>query len=460
MRCPRTARGGALVPAYASADPGDAGGTLGHPRGGRGRRDPPAASERGIGRGRLSLQCHREAGVRRGRDPPASRVPIGPRLAPRGEHRSGRDPKDRRVTASSARRAERWPGPSAKRVRAPLAQRPPRGGGAARGDAARAHRPHRGRGARARRPGRARRRDRRTERIRIRSRRAAGRRARGGARHAQGRTRRDRGLRSTRTQRSNRNRKVKEMFRLIKRTWHYAVAFLSGTLDTFADPRVQIEQAIEDAKRQHAALSEQAAAVIGNQRELQLKLTRTITELERLRASATQALVLAEDARTKGDTEKAAAHERTARLFAMQLATVESSAADLHELHERAAAAAKAAKGAVEHNAYLVQRQLAERSKLLTELEAAKMQERVANALQRIGTFAPATDVPSLQEIRDRIDRRIARASGRYEIANEGVEARILDVEHALADARGDELLEEIRQKVLVRPNENSGGKK
>ena len=250
------------------------------------------------------------------------------------------------------------------------------------------------------------------------------------------------------------------MFRLITRTWHYAVAFLSGTLDTLADPRVQIEQAIEDAKRQHAALSEQAAAVIGNQRELQLKLARTVTDLERLRASASQALVLAEDARSNGDTEKAGAHERTARLFAMQLATVESSAADLHELHERAAAAAKAAKGAVEHNAYLVQKQLAERSKLLTELEAAKMQERVASALQRIGTFAPATDVPSLQEIRDRIDRRIARASGRYEIASESVEARVLDVEHALANARGDELLEELRQKVLARPNENSGGKK
>ena len=244
------------------------------------------------------------------------------------------------------------------------------------------------------------------------------------------------------------------MFRLISRTWHYAAAFLTGTLDTFADPRVQIEQAIEEAKRQHAALSDQAAAVIGNQRELQLKLTRTVTELERLRASASQALVLAEDARVKGDTEKAGAHERTARLFAMQLATVESSAADLHELHGRAAAAAKAAKAAVEHNAYLVQRQLAERSKLLTELEAAKMQERVAGALQRIGTLAPASDVPSLQEIRDRIDRRIARAAGRYEIANDGVEARILDVEHALADARGDELLEEIRQKVLGRPDD------
>ena len=250
------------------------------------------------------------------------------------------------------------------------------------------------------------------------------------------------------------------MFRLLSRTWHYAVAFLSGTLDTLADPRVQIEQAIEDAKRQHAALSDQAAAVIGNQREVQLKLARAVTELERLRASASQALVLAEDARTKGDADKAAAHERTARLFAMQLATVESSAADLHELHGRAAAAAKAAKTAVEHNAYLVQRQLAERSKLLTELEAAKMQERVASALQRIGTFAPATDVPSLQEIREKIDQRIARSQGRYEIATEGVDARILDVEHALVDARGDQLLDEIRQKVLARPEENSGGKR
>jgi phage shock protein A len=253
---------------------------------------------------------------------------------------------------------------------------------------------------------------------------------------------------------------VKKVFRLIRRTWHYAVALLSGALESLADPRVQIEQAIEDAKRQHAALSDQAAAVIGNQRELQLKLTRSLNELERLRASASQAIVLAEDARSKGDGEKAAAHERTARLFAMQLATVESSAADLHELLERAAAAAKAAKRAVEHNAYVLQRQLAERSMLLNELEAAKMQERVADALQRIGTFAPSTDVPSLQDIRDRIDRRIARASGRYEMANDGVEARVIDVEHALADARGDELLDEIRQKVLARPNETSGGKK
>jgi phage shock protein A len=60
------------------------------------------------------------------------------------------------------------------------------------------------------------------------------------------------------------------MFRLIFRTWHYSVALLSQLFDERADPRVQIEQAIEEAKRQHGLLAEQAAAVIGNQRELQL----------------------------------------------------------------------------------------------------------------------------------------------------------------------------------------------
>ena len=164
-----------------------------------------------------------------------------------------------------------------------------------------------------------------------------------------------------------------------------------------------------------------------------------------LRASASQAIVWRKTPETRARA-KGGSDERTARLFAMQLARW-SRCRRPARAARACAAAAKAAKGAVEHNAYVLQRQLAERSKLLTELEAAKMQERVADALQRIGTFAPSTDVPTLEEIRDRIDRRIAQASGRYELANEGVEARVLDVEHALADARGDKLLDEIRRK-------------
>ena len=62
--------------------------------------------------------------------------------------------------------------------------------------------------------------------------------------------------------------------------WKYFMALLSGKLDEHADPKIQIQQAIEEAQRQHQALSQQAAAVIGNQRQLEMKLARQMSEVE------------------------------------------------------------------------------------------------------------------------------------------------------------------------------------
>jgi phage shock protein A len=243
-----------------------------------------------------------------------------------------------------------------------------------------------------------------------------------------------------------------DMFRLIFRTWHYSVAFLSQLFDQRADPRVQIEQAIEEAKRQHGLLAEQAAAVIGNQRELQIKITRGNADIERLDASTAQALRLADTARSKGDEQGAARYERTAQLLATQLVSAQSSLSDLGELHERAAAGANAARRAVEQNAYTLQRQTAERSKLVTELEAARMQERMAEALARIGSLAPAGNVPTLPQLQEKIDRRIGRGAGRLEIARDGVESQLIGVDRAVIDTRGEKLLEEIRRREGLGP--------
>ncbi|MDQ5855511.1 MAG: PspA/IM30 family protein, partial [Actinomycetota bacterium] len=45
------------------------------------------------------------------------------------------------------------------------------------------------------------------------------------------------------------------------KAWKYLMAAFSSKIDEHADPKVQIQQAIEDAQRQHQALSQQAAAV-------------------------------------------------------------------------------------------------------------------------------------------------------------------------------------------------------
>src|SRR6195952_4137855 len=96
-------------------------------------------------------------------------------------------------------------------------------------------------------------------------------------------------------------RQAEEMANPFVKAWKYLMAAFSSKIDEHADPKVQIQQAIEEAQRQHQALSQQAAAVIGNQRQLEMKLNRQLGEVEKLQASTRQALVLADRQRASGD---------------------------------------------------------------------------------------------------------------------------------------------------------------
>ena len=75
-------------------------------------------------------------------------------------------------------------------------------------------------------------------------------------------------------------------------------------IDENADPKIQIQQAIEDAQRQHQALSQQAAQVIGNQRQLEMRLNRQLADIEKLQANVRQALTLADQATAAGDAPR------------------------------------------------------------------------------------------------------------------------------------------------------------
>jgi len=227
--------------------------------------------------------------------------------------------------------------------------------------------------------------------------------------------------------------------------WKYLMALFGSKIDEYADPKVQIQQAIEDAQRQHQGLVQQAAAVIGNQRQLEMKLSRQLGEVEQLTNNARQALVLADRARASGDDKKASDFESTAQTFATQLVAAESSVEDLKSLHDQALSAAQQARKAVENNAMLLQQRLAERTKLLSQLEQAKMQETVARSLESMSTLSAPGTTPSLDEVRDKIERRYATALGRADLASGSVEGRRLEVQKATLDLAGSSRLEEIR---------------
>jgi phage shock protein A len=223
------------------------------------------------------------------------------------------------------------------------------------------------------------------------------------------------------------------------------VAALSGKLDERADPKVQIEQAITEAKHQHELLSQQAAAVLGNRYQLEMKLEKQMDEVERMQASARQALVLAEQARAAGDAQKATEYESAAQSFATQLVAAEKSAEDLKHLHDQALQASEAAKQAVSTNAMMLQQKLAQRTKLLNQLDQAKMQERVNDALKSVSELSVPGNTPSLDQVREKIEGRYARAMGAAELTGSSVEARMLEVQRSALDVEGSQRLEAIR---------------
>src|SRR5213082_843650 len=116
------------------------------------------------------------------------------------------------------------------------------------------------------------------------------------------------------------------------KAWKYLMALFSTKVDEYADPKVQIQQAIEEAQRQHQALSQQAASVIGNQRQLEMKLNRQLGEVEQL--------------------------QETAQQLASQLVSAEQGVEDLKTLHDQSLQAAEQAKQAVERNAQVLQQKI------------------------------------------------------------------------------------------------------
>src|SRR5215216_1248475 len=227
--------------------------------------------------------------------------------------------------------------------------------------------------------------------------------------------------------------------------WRYLMALFGAKIDEYADPKVQIQQAIEDAQRQHHALVQQAAAVIGNQRQLEMKLSRQMSEVEKLQAMARQAIVLADKARSDADEAKAGEYENTAQTIATQLVSAEQSMEDLKTLHDQALGAAGQARKAVENNRMVLERRLAERTKLLSQLEQAKMQETIAHSLESMSSLSAPGNTPSLDEVREKIEQRYATAMGRAELASNSVEGRMLEVQKSSLDMAGSSRLEQIR---------------
>jgi phage shock protein A len=239
------------------------------------------------------------------------------------------------------------------------------------------------------------------------------------------------------------------MWKVLKRQWKYLTAKLSGNLEERADPKVQLEQAIADAQDQHRRLVEQAANVIARQKQTELRLHRAMDELEKTNASTRQALVLAQQATAKGDTAKAAEYNQTAEAFANRLIASEKQIEDLKTESLQTTSASQQAKAAVQQNSLALQERLAERQKLLSQLDQAKMQEQLNAAMTDLSQSVDH-EVPSLDQVRDKIEARYAKAIGTSELTGNTVESRMLEVQQASIGNAARSRLDDLREQMGI----------
>jgi phage shock protein A len=234
------------------------------------------------------------------------------------------------------------------------------------------------------------------------------------------------------------------MFKAIKKWWKYLGAKLNRNFEKNADPAVQLEQALTEAQQQHRRLKEQAANVIASQKTAEIRLNGKMGELEKLNMNARQALMMAADAEKAGNTAKAAQYTSAAETIANQLIQVERDVEGLKTMVLDATQAADQAKAAVAQNGRLLQEKLAEKNKLLSQLEQARMQEEMNKAMTQLNESV-GDDVPTLKEVQEKIEARYAHAKASAELSEVGVESRILEIEQATANVEAQSRLSQLR---------------
>ncbi|MCP3975401.1 MAG: hypothetical protein GY720_13035 [bacterium] len=230
----------------------------------------------------------------------------------------------------------------------------------------------------------------------------------------------------------------------LKRLWGYIATLFRRTAEGAMNPEIEIEQAINEARKRDQALRNQAAKVVAHRTQIESKMEKAADDVGEAREMAKQALLRAEKSKSAGDVEGIDKWTRTAQALAMKLQAAENNLGTLKTQYETAATQADKAKGAVQQNAMRVSELAAKRMELLGSLEAAKMQESVNKAVDSLSNTMEY-DMPSLEKVEEKIEARKAQAMAKAELREATPAGAESELKEAINMVQADAKLEELK---------------
>jgi phage shock protein A len=232
-----------------------------------------------------------------------------------------------------------------------------------------------------------------------------------------------------------------------KRLWGYVTTLFRRTAENAMDPEVEIEQAINEAKKRDQQLRNQAAKVVAHRTQLESKMEKAADDVGESREMAKQAIMKAEEAKASGDTAAYEKWTKAAQSIAMKLQASENNLNTLKAQYETASVQAEQAKTAVQQNAMRVSELAAKRMELLGTLQAAKMQESVNQAVDTMSNTMDY-DMPSLEKVEEKIEKRQAEAMAKAELREATPEGSEMELREAISVAQADAKLEELKSEL------------
>lgn len=233
--------------------------------------------------------------------------------------------------------------------------------------------------------------------------------------------------------------------------WGYIKAWFGKKSEQIKDPEIEIEQAIQEAQKRDQQLRNQAAMVIAHRTRVTQELEESAGDLAEAKELARQALLKADAAAKAGNVEEANKWNTAASQIALKMQAAQNTVDMLQKQLTMAEQQATAAKQAVVQNASSLQSLAAKRMELLGKLEAAKMQESVNKAMDAM-TAQIGTGAPSLEEVENKIQQRMAEASGRAELAAATPEGAIAELQRSTQQLKADQALDALRTELGLGP--------
>jgi phage shock protein A len=213
-------------------------------------------------------------------------------------------------------------------------------------------------------------------------------------------------------------------------------ALFGGIVERTEDPELILQQTIRDMRDRIPELNNNVAQVMATEKLLAKNKERLETQVVEL------------DSKIKAAVKMGRDDIATAYIGQLQQAQIDLQRTGV-QLEQAQTASQQAAK-ALDNYKLQMQKRQAEAMQLISASKQAKLQEQLAQTMQ---TFNLGDDAATFNEMREKIDRRVAAAEAKLQLGTSSVDSQMHDIEREALDMQLQDKLLAYKQQMGLLPS-------